>query len=132
MVEIVLVVVVGGHAFQPADHLLRLSLRQHLGHGDTGVEVKLVGRGKTRDVAVGLVSFALVAHGFLQLAHEEPLARFLFAAHLVLDALAQIGNGLGVFARMDVIVGIGEVPFLACSPVDAVALHVAYHILGVV
>ena len=132
LVEIVLVVVVGGHAFQPADHLLRLSLRQHLGHGNAGVEVELVGRGKPSDVAVGLVSLALVAHGFLQLAHEEPLARLLLAAYLVLDALAQIGNGLGVVARMDVIVGIGEVPFLACAPVDAVALHVAHHILGIV
>ena len=46
--------------------------------------------------------------------------------------LSEIGYGFGVVARVDVVVGVGVVPFLACRPVDGVALHVPHHVFGVV
>ena len=53
-----------------------------------------------------------------ELPHQVPLASFLLAAHLVLDYLAQVGNGLGILPGVYVIVGVGIVPLLACPPVD--------------
>ncbi len=132
LVEIVLVVVVGGHALQPTDHLLRLTFREHFGHGDACIEVQLVGRSQSADVVVGLVSLAVVAESLIELSEQEPLAGFLLAAHLVFDHLAQVGDGLLVVACVDIVVGVGVVPLLAGTPVDAVALHVAYHVLGIV
>ena len=132
LVEVVLVLVTGGHPLEPPYHLVRLSARHHLGHGDTGIELKVVGRVLTDDVAVGTQRFGLVAEGCLQLSHEIPLAGPLLAAHLVLDDLAQIGHGLGIVAGVYIVVGEGEVPLFLGLPSDGVAAHVADDILGIV
>ena len=50
----------------------------------------------------------------------------------MLYSLSEIRYGLVVFARVYIVVGISEVPFLACRPVNGVALHAAYHVLGII
>ena len=50
----------------------------------------------------------------------------------MMDDLAQIRDGRGVVARMDIVVGKGIVPFLPGTPVKGVTLHIADDILGVV
>ena len=79
-----------------------------------------------------LVGFSVVANGSLQLSHEEPFACLLFAAHLVTDDFPQVGDGLGVVASVDVVVGQRVVPFLLGTPMDGVALHVADDVFGIV
>ena len=132
LVEIILVVVGCGHALEAPNHLLRLVGGQHLCLGNLGVELQLVRRVQANHLSESLVGFGLVSQRGLQLAHEVPFARALLLAHLVLDDVAQVGNGLGVVGRVDVVVGVGVVPLLARSPMQAVALHVSYDILGVV
>ena len=57
-----------------------------------------------------------MADGGLELSHKIPKAGFLLAAHLVPDDFPQVRYGLGVPPRVDVVVGIGVVPLLACTP----------------
>ena len=45
---------------------------------------------------------------------------------------AEVGYRLVGVARVDIVVGEGVVPIFLRTPVDGVALHVAYHVLGVV
>ena len=132
LVEIIFVVVVGRHALQSSDHFLRLSGRQHFGHRNACVEVELVGWSQSGDVAVSFVGLTVAADGLIELAEQEPFPRFLLAAHLVFDHLAQIGDGLLVVACVDIVVGIGVVPLFAGTPMDAVAFHVANHVFGIV
>ena len=132
LVEVILVVVICRHAFQSANHLFGIVCRHHLGHGDAGVELQLVGRVLADDAFERFVSQLAVSERSLQLSHEKPLAGFLLAAHLVLDDFAQVGDGFLVFAGVYVIVGVGVVPLLHCPPVERVALHIAYHVLGIV
>ena len=132
LVEVFLVLVRGSHAAQFADHLLCLSLRHHLRHGDAGVEFQFVGWVLGDDLAKRLVRFGMMAQGRLDLSHQIPFARFLLLSHLVLDDLAQVGDGLLQFTRVDIIVSKGIVPLLGGPPVDAVALHVADHVLGII
>ena len=79
-----------------------------------------------------LVSLSVVADGSLQLAHEIPFAGFLLASHLMAYHLAEIRDGSGCLALVDIIVGIGVVPFLLGSPVDGITLHIAYHVFCIV
>ena len=132
LVEIVLVVVVGGHALQTADGLLGFAGSHHLGHGDARIEVELIGRVLVAHLAESLVGSIAMAQFGLQLSEQEPLAGTLLATHLVLDNLAQVGDGTLVVAHVDVVVGIGVVPLFLGMPVDGVAAHVAYHVLGIV
>ena len=132
LVEIFLVLVRACHTLQPAYHLLRLTYGHHLRHADACVELQLVGWVELRHVLERLHRLHVVAQRCLHLSHEEPLACALLASHLVLDDVAQVGNSFLVFARVYVVVGVGVVPLLACRPVDGVALHVAYHVLGIV
>ena len=132
LVEIFLVLVRACHTLQSANHLLRLSYGHHLRHADACVELQLVGWVELRHVLERLHRLHVVAQRCLHLSHEEPLACALFASHLVLDDVAQVGYSFLVFARVYVVVGVGVVPLLACRPVDGVALHVAYHVLGIV
>ena len=132
LVQILLIVVAGGHALQARYHLLAVALGGHLGHGDTGVEGQLVGRVLLEHLAVGFVGLVLPAQLGQELPHEEPFAGPLLAAHLMLDHLAQVGDGLLVLMGVDMVVGVGVVPFFPRVPVDRVALHVAHHVFGVV
>ena len=132
LVEIVLVLVRACHALQSANHLLRLTGRHHLRHGDARVELQFVRRVELHHVLECLCCLHVVAQCRLHLSHEKPLAGALLASHLVLDDVAQVGDGFLVFARVHVVVGVGVVPLLARRPVNGVALHVAYHVLGVV
>ena len=132
LVEIVLILVRACHALQSANHLLRLTGRHHLRHADACVELQLVGWVELRHVLERLHRLHVVAQCCLHLSHEEPLACALLASHLVLYHVAQVGYGFLVFARVYVVVGVCVVPLLACRPVDGVALHIAYHVLGIV
>ena len=123
LVEIVLVLVRACHALQSANHLLRLTGRHHLRHGDARVELQFVRRVELHHV---------LAQCRLHLSHEKPFAGALLASHLVLYHVTQVGNSFLVFASVHVVVGVGVVPLLACRPVNGVTLHVAYHVLGVV
>ena len=67
-----------------------------------------------------------------QLPQEKPLACLLFAPHLVLDDALQIDDGLLRVARVQIVVGIGVVPFFLCLPVHGVACHVAQHLFGII
>ena len=78
---------------------------------------------------VGLCGLFLLRE---QLPQEKPLARFLFAPHLVFDDALQIDDGLLRVARVQIVVGIGVVPFFLCLPVHGVARHVAQHLFGII
>ncbi len=132
LVEIFLVLVGACHALQATNHLLRLSCRHHLRHGNARVELKLVRWILPHHVPIGFHCLLVVAQFSLELSHEKPLACTLLASHLMLDDTPQIRHSLGVLTRVYIVVGIRVVPFLACRPMDRVALHVAYHVLRVV
>ena len=132
LVEIILVFVRRSHALQLANHLLRLRASHHLGHGDAGVKLNFVGRILRNHLFIGLVSLLRMSQLRFQLPEQVVFAGFLALSHLVLDDFFQVGHGLGIVARVDVVVGQRVVPFLLRAPVDGVASHVANHVLGVV
>ena len=94
LVEVVLVVVVAGHAFQPANHTPAVVRSHHLCLGNAGVELQLVGRILADNVPVGFIGLLAVAEPCLYLSHQEPFAGFLHAAPFMLDDLIQIGYGM--------------------------------------
>ena len=132
LVEVVFVVVRGGHALQTADHLLVVRGGHHLGLGDAGVELHLVGRILGGHAAVCLVGLPCVAQRCLDLSHDKPLAGFLRLAVLTADDLPQQGHGALQLARAQVVVGHGLVPCRLCAVVDGVAVLVADDVLGIV
>ena len=132
LVEVVLVVVRGGHALQPADGFLRAGRGHHFRHGDAGVESQFIGWVLAQHALVCLVCLVAQPQFCLELTQEKPFPGALLLAHLVLDDLAQVGDGLLVFSGVDVVVGVGVVPLLHGAPVERVAAHVAYDILRVV
>ena len=81
---------------------------------------------------VCLVGKVLMAQLGFELTHKKPLAGTLLAAHLVLDYLAQVGDGFLVFASVDIVVGVSVVPLFLGMAVDGVAAHVANHVFGIV
>ena len=132
LVEIVLVVVVGGHTLQLAYHLPRPAASHHLGHRDAGVELNLVGRVQPYHMLERLVCLVALALCRIDLPEQIPLARLLLAAHLVLDNLAQVGHSLVELLLVQVVVGIRVVPLLHRPPVHRVAAHLRDYVLGVV
>ena len=132
LIEIVLVVVRRGHAPQTIDHALGVAGSHHLRLGDAGIELQFVGWVQAHHVAEGFVSVLAVAQLRMELSHQKPLAGFLLATGLMLDDLAQIGDGLFVAFAADVVVGIGIVPVLDGTIVHRVATLLRYHILCIV
>ena len=132
LVQIVLVVVRGSHTLQPAHHLLPLPGSHHLGHGDASVELRLIGRVLGNHFLESFVGGFLVAQLCFQLSKQIVFAGLLLLSHLLLDDAPQVGNGLFVVTRVDIVVGIGVVPFLLRPPVDGVTAHVTNHVFGVV
>ena len=132
LVKILLVLVGSSHALQLADYLLAVVCSHYLAHGDTCIELQLVRRIESHHVLESSVSLSFVALSGKYLPQEIPLTRFLLAAHLMLDYFAQIGHGKVVPSRMYIIVGIGIIPLLTGTPVYRVALHVAYHVFGII
>ena len=132
LVQVFLVVVVGGHALQLAYHLACPAASHHLGHGDAGVELNLVGGIQPHHVLESLVGLRALALCRIDLSQQIPFARLLLLAHLVLDYLLQVGNGLVKPLLVQVVVGIGVVPLLHGAPVQRVAVHLRYHVLGIV
>ena len=132
LIQIVLVVIVGRHTLQLADHASRIALSHHLGLGNAGVEGQLVGRILTDGAGVGFVGGIAMAQCRLHLSHDEPQARFLRLARLALDDLTQVGHGLLQLTRLQVVVGVGGIPVAHRAVVYGVATHVAYDVLGIV
>ena len=132
LVKVVLVVVGCRHAFQSSDHLLGLSAGHHLGHGNAGIELQFVRWVQSDDMLVGLICLFLVPQGGFHLSHQKPLAGFLLAAHLMANHLAQIGDGLFIALGVDVIVGIGIIPFFLRTPVHRVAAHLGDDVFGII
>ena len=132
LVQIVLVLVRGSHTLQTADHLSALRSSHHFRHGDTRVEFYLVGWILCDDLLIGFVGLLLMPEFRLELSEQIVFASLLPLAHLVFDDLSQVGHSLSIIARVNVVVGHGIVPLLLCPPVDAVAAHVANHVLGIV
>ena len=50
----------------------------------------------------------------------------------MLDDLAQVRDSLVEFTRMDIVVGVSVVPFFHSPPMEGVALHIAYHVFGII
>ena len=132
LVQVVLVLIRCCHALQAADHLLCLARCHHLRHCDAGIELHLVRRVLGYHLLIGFIGLLLVSELRLQLSEQEVFASLLALTHLVLDDLAQIGNGLCIVAGVDVVVGERVVPFLLGAPVNGVAAHVADDVLGIV
>ena len=121
LVEVFLVVVRTGHALQLADFALGIRSRHNLSLSDAGVKLQLVGWVQSNDMLERLVGFRFLSQQRLNLSHQEPLTGFLLAALLMLDDLAEIGQGLLVATSTDVIVRQRVVPVFLCAVVDAVA-----------
>ena len=132
LIKIIFIIIRPRHALQPANHLTRLTLSQHLRLGDAGVEFQFIRRIEPHRMTESLISLLIAPQSLTQLPHEEPLTGFLLAPHLMADDLTQVGNGTGIVAAMKVIVGHGIVPLLLRPPWNGVAPHIAYHIFGVV
>ena len=132
LIQVFGILVGTGHSFQSADHLLGIAACHHFRHGDAGIEVQFVGWIHTHHMAKSLIGILPLSEGGIELSQQIVLACFLLAAHLVLDHFLQVGDSLGVATCMDIIVGIGVVPFLHGSPVERVALHFRYYVLGVI
>ena len=122
LVQVVLVLIRCCHALQAADHLLCLARCHHFRHCDAGIELHLVRRVLCNHLLIGFIGLLLVSELRLQLSEQEVFAGLLALTHLVLDDLAQIGNGLCIVAGVDVVVGERVVPFLLGAPVDGVAV----------
>ncbi len=132
LVKIVLVLVGGSHAAQLSYHLLGLSLGRYLRHGYAGIELQLIGRVLGDDLSERFVRLVVPSQCRLDLPHEVPFACLLLFPALVLDDFSQVGDGLFQLSGVDIVVGKGVVPLFRGPPVDAVAPHVAYHVLGIV
>ena len=132
LVEIVFVVVRPGHALQLANHLFALSGSHHLCHGDAGIELHLVGRIQAHHMAVGLIRLGAMAECRFKLSEQIPLTCPLHSAHLVAYYFLQIGNGSGIVASVNIVIGIGIVPLFLCPPVHRIALHVANNVFCIV
>ena len=105
LIEVFFVVVVSGHSPQAGNHLFGFSCCRNLRHGDTGIELELVGRVLAQHGAIGFVGFLVIAKGLIELSEQEPLSCPLLGAHLMANHLSQIGNSLFVFATANVVVG---------------------------
>ena len=132
LVEIFSIVVVAGHTFQLAYHLLAVVLGHHLSLGDAGVELQLVRRTQSHHVLIGAVGLLLVSKLILDLSQQKPLAGTLNLSALVLDGFLEIGDGLHVVGLAEVVVGVGVVPILNGTEVHRVATHISNHVLGII
>ena len=91
LVQVVLVVVVACHALQAAYHAAAVAGGHHLGLGNAGIELQLVGRVLAYHVLVGIEGLLRVAQRGLYLSHQEPFTGFLGLPLLVLDDFSQVG-----------------------------------------
>ena len=132
LIQIVLVVVVARHTFQPTDHPLGILCSDHLRLGDAGIKLQYVGWMTAHHLLEGSLCLGTVAELPLYLSHQEPLAGSLLAALLVLDDFPQIGHGLLQFTIPQIVVSVGVIPVLHGTEVHRVTVHVAYHVLCIV
>ena len=132
LVEILLVVIRTGHAFQLADFSLCVAGGHHLCLGNAGIKLQLVGWIQADAVLIGFIGILLVAQQCLYLSHQEPLPGTLLPALLVLDGQSQIGHGLLILFTADVIVGKGVVPVFLGTIVNAVTTLLHYHVLSII
>ena len=132
LVEVILVIVVGSHTFQAADHCFGIALGHYLCLGDAGIELQFVGRVTADGLCKGMLCLGTIAQLLLYLSHEEPLAGLLLVSALMLDYFAQVWHRLLVVLRPDIVVCIGVVPVLHCPEVHRVAAHIADDVLGIV
>ena len=79
-----------------------------------------------------LISLFVMPKGGFELSHEIPFAGFLLTAHLMLDNFTQIRYGLFILTRVDIIIGISVIPFLTRAPMQRIAVHLGYNVLGIV
>ena len=117
LVEILLVLVGSNHTFQTAYHLFGLSCCHYFGCCNTCIKLQLVGWIGANDVLKSVVSCVFVAESSLNLSHKIPFACFLLASHLLFNYSAQVGNGFFEFARVNIIVGKGVIPFANSTPI---------------
>ena len=132
LVEIFLVLVARSHSLQFRYHLPGVVGCQYLGHGDAGIELQFVRRIETDDMlesAVGILGMSLLC---FYLSHQIPEAGFLLASHLIADGFAEIRNGFLIASSLQIVEGIGLVPFLLGTPVDGIALDITDYIFGIV
>ena len=130
LVQEVLVIVRTRHTFQTTDLTLEVRGWHHLGLGNAGVELQLVGRIESDDMLVGIVGIFTITQLGVYLSHQKPFAGFLLAAFFVLDDLSQIGDGFLKALAVDVKVGIGVVPVLDGTVVHAVAALLGDDVFG--
>ena len=132
LVEIFCVVVRACHASQMFYSAFCVSGRHHFRHSDSGVKLQFVWRIKPYYVFECVVRFGVLLHGCIYLSEQEPLSRLLFCSHLVANHFSQIHRSFLQISRVQVVVSQRVIPFLLRSPVDAVAVHIAYYILRIV
>ena len=85
-----------------------------------------------RNLFKSLVCFDRASDGSLQLSQKEPFACLLLSSLLVFNHFLQVRDGLFIFACMDVIVCVRVIPFFNGTPIERVALYIAYHIFGII
>ena len=132
LIQVFGIIVVDSHAFQLADHLSAVAISHHLCLSNAGIKLQFVGRVTCYHLPISLVGFILVAELVLYLTHQKPLPGSLHLAALVADGLAQIGYGLLIVARVDIIVSVSIVPVFHGAEVHRVAAHVPDHVLGII
>ena len=132
LVEIFLILVARSHSLQFRYHLPGVVGCQYLGHGDAGIELQFVRRIETDDMLEGTVGILGMSLLCFYLSHQIPEAGFLLASHLIADGFAEIRNGLLIASGLQIVEGIGLVPFLLGTPVDGIALDITDYIFGIV
>ncbi len=132
LVLVIFVVVRCRHAFQLAHHLLGIlaATGHYFGLGNAGIELQLVGRTEPDHPFEGIESLILMTQQCLDLSQQEPLPGFLLATLLVFDDLAQVGDGLLVLLRVDIVIGIGVVPVGYGTVVHCVTLLLRHQVFG--
>ena len=87
LIQILSIVVGGGHTTEATNHLMAIPCSSHFGLGYTGVESQFVWRVATNHFSKSTISFLLVARQVENLSHQKPLPSSLYVASFVLDDL---------------------------------------------
>ena len=131
LVEILLVAVVAGHGLERLHLALDVLALEHGTLLDARIELGAVGRAHAAaGPLVGLVGQLILPRFLIELPQQE-VEPHLLPAVLPVQRSAQVGNGLGIFLVLDVVVGKGQVgqrqqPLV----VNLVDVHVGKHVVG--
>ena len=132
LVKIFAIVSVASHSLEARNHLLCLSLSQHLSHRDAGIKGQLIRRALAKHLLKSFICFLLMSHTTFYLSQQVVFTRPLFASHFMFYNLTKIFCCFVEFFCMKIVVTKGIIPFLLRPPVDTVALHIANYIFCII